>query len=180
MRKSILVTALILALALLQATILSLLPTPLAIVNPALMVITALSLSFRFRLAVLSALVAGLIGDSLVSRQAGACTFAMLISVMVVSFLITRFVSHRTTVSVVGTNAVAFITLQTMTFTVEATARAFSGGPFFHPATVLAAACVMLALPVQCCVVLVVRWLTSWLGNRFRRLILVSSSLSKL
>src|SRR3989339_2228326 len=119
MKKSLLFTVLIFVLALFQATTLSSLPTSLAIINPVLIIIIGLTLSFRFRLAFFLAIVAGLVGDSLISRQIGTYTFALLFTVIIVSFLVTRFVSHRTAVSSVGTNAVSFLLFYTMTFFIK-------------------------------------------------------------
>jgi len=144
------------------------------------MVVVGLALSFRFRLAFLSAVMVGLVGDSLVSRQIGAYTFALLLVVLAVSLLVTRFVSHRTTISVIGTNAVAFILFSLTIFVVEAVDRAISGGPFLHPASILAATYVVLALPIQCGVVLAARWLADLAGDRLKKLILVASEFDKL
>ncbi|MFH2063225.1 MAG: hypothetical protein ABIJ46_03680 [bacterium] len=173
MRGTLAILSLGMVLALLQAATFSVLPFPVSLINLPLMVSIALVLSFRFRLAVASAALSGLVLDALVPSPAWTSALSLAAVTALSGLLVSRYVSHRSIASVIGSHGLAFVGVGVLSFAMHSVVRTFGGEPLVHPGTLSAAVGVVIALPVQCLTVLAVRWISGWLHGRLGRIVLV-------
>lgn len=137
------------ALAIIQMAAVAVLPMPLALINLPLMLVSALALNLRFQTALIAAGLAGLLTDLLSLGGFGIYTVASLLTVIVVTLLLFRVLTHHTLTALAGANAAVFLLYHLIAFLLSSVYWALATERLIHPATGTALLFVLAAVPLQ-------------------------------
>ena len=129
MRRTLLVTAIALALGIVQASFVRALPGSMARVDLPLIMVVALVTGFRFGDAFAAAAAAGLATDTLSSLPFGSVTAVLLVLTAVTVALFSRVFTHHTWLGAVGINAAAFVLSGLLLAVLRAVRAVFAGFP---------------------------------------------------
>lgn len=165
--------ALVLLLAVVQASFFSVLPRPFSVISLPLIVISSYALNLRPNMALAAALLYGTVMDLLLPGFFGVHAVSSVLAVAATSILLFRVLTHHTIGAVLGVNAAVFVLYHLLVHLLLSVARVFAMGQFVHPVAAHAGFTVLVALPLQLMMVMAVRFFLSRVGAYVNRYILV-------
>ncbi|MEA3249450.1 MAG: hypothetical protein U9Q03_03770 [Patescibacteria group bacterium] len=165
MKSKVFQFASVLVLAVLHASFFTAFGHPVSLINLPLVLIVSLAVGLRATPAVVAAVLAGAVMDTLSPVAFGTYILAMIVVSAVVVLSLSTVLTHLSFFSYLGANAGAFLIFHTVVFLINASGRLLAGQAMVPPGLKSAFIAVMIALPIQLLICAVIRLMS----GRFRK-----------